>query len=289
MNGGLFLEGTVLRNPGRLALDAQNMVVEDAAELSHGFTTEGTVRLRGCRVNGTLSFSKAILRSPGRGALHASHSQIDELIFAPAEPVVGWVSLTYSRIGVILDSPATWPAVLRLNGLVYDSLRGGPPAARLDWVSRGEEFNPQVYEQLAAWFRGSGHDELARRTQLAKLRARRSTLRWGGRLWSHLLDWTVGYGYRPWMAAMWLGLLLAAGSTVFSIEPPHALKAPGEQPHLHTFVYTLDLLIPIGTFGQRDAWQPVGWTQWLAYTLIAAGWILATALIAGATRVLRPN
>jgi hypothetical protein len=289
MNGGLFLEDSVLRNPGRLALDGQNMVVEDAAELSHGFTADGTVRLRGAKVNGTLSFHNAILRAPDRNALHASHAQIDELIFVPAEPVEGWVSLSYARIGVILDQPETWPEVLHLNGLTYDSLRGGPDEQRLSWVGRGDRFHPQEYEQLAAWFRGSGHDDLARKAQLAKLRARRPTLPWSGRVWHRLLDWTVGYGYRPWLAAMWLGLLTAAGTVVFSIEHPRPLKPPDERPHLHALVYTLDLLIPIGTFGQRDAWEPAGWTQWLAYGLIASGWILATALIAGATRVLRPN
>ena len=45
----------------------------------------------------------------------------------------------------------------------------------------------------------------------------------------------------------------------------------------------------LSAFGQREMFDPVGWTQGLAYTLIVSGWILATALIAGATRVLRPT
>ncbi|SDI57814.1 hypothetical protein SAMN05421505_1751, partial [Sinosporangium album] len=53
-------------------------------------------------------------------------------------------------------------------------------------------------------------------------------------------------------------------------------------------VYTLDLLVPVSVFEQRAAWDPAGWTRWLAWTLIASGWILATALIAGTARVLRP-
>ena len=35
-------------------------------------------------------------------------------------------------------------------------------------------------------------------------------------------------------------------------------------------------------------WDPTGWTRWLAWTLVVSGWVLATALIAGAARVLRP-
>jgi hypothetical protein len=47
--------------------------------------------------------------------------------------------------------------------------------------------------------------------------------------------------------------------------------------------------MPIPLFGQREHWVAVGWTLWLSYALIASGWILATALNAGATRVLRPD
>ncbi|WP_328676454.1 hypothetical protein OG905_22505 [Streptomyces sp. NBC_00322] len=47
---------------------------------------------------------------------------------------------------------------------------------------------------------------------------------------------------------------------------------------------------PIGGLGQRTAWY---WSndslQWLAYLLIAFGWVLTTAVIAGVTRALQKN
>jgi hypothetical protein len=101
-----------------------------------------------------------------------------------------------------------------------------------------------------------------------------------------LLDWTVGYGYRPWLAAVWLVALLAIGTVVFAIDPPHALRG-GPVPPFNAFIYTLDLLIPLAAFGLRDAYASAGAAQWLADALIGAGWILATAVIAGVTRVLR--
>ena len=104
-----------------------------------------------------------------------------------------------------------------------------------------------------------------------------------------LLDWTVGYGYRPWIAAVWLAALLTLGTLVFGHLHPHSIRQPGERPGFHPFIYTLDLMLPIETFGQRSAWDPVGWTYWLAEGLTAAGWVLATALIAGVTRILRPG
>ncbi len=288
MAGGLFLEGTTLRNPGGQVLDGENMVVEDQMEAGHGFTAEGCLRLRGVHVNGTLSFHQSAMHAPGATALHLSHAQVEELILTPREPIEGEVTLGHSRIDVIMDRRDVWPARLRLNGLVYESLRGEPESSRLDWLTRDPHgFRPQPYEQLAAWMRRIGRDDLARRCQLAKQRARRRHLNPFSRAWGVLLDWTVGYGYRPWISAFWLVLLLAVGTTEFSLHHPHTVRQPGERPHFHAFVYTLDLMLPIETFGQRSAWDPAGWTVWLAWGLTGMGWILATALISGVARVLR--
>ncbi|MFD2356281.1 hypothetical protein ACFSTC_53965 [Nonomuraea ferruginea] len=111
---------------------------------------------------------------------------------------------------------------------------------------------------------------------------------WAAGCGGRLLDFTVGYGYRPWLAAVWFGILLVIGTVVFGLNPPRAVK-PDEAPGFDPFAYTFDLLLPWSAFGQRDMFDPAGWTQALAYGLVVAGWILATALIAGATRVLRPT
>ncbi|WP_443079568.1 hypothetical protein [Streptomyces sp. RB13] len=63
-------------------------------------------------------------------------------------------------------------------------------------------------------------------------------------------------------------------------------KIPGQAP----LVYTLDLLIPLGGLGQRTGWYwPNSSLQWLSYLLIAFGWMLTTAIIAGITRTLQKN
>lgn len=289
MGGGLFMEGTRLRNPDGDALIADNLVVEDAMECSAGFTAEGHLRLRGARIDGTLSFDQGALSGPDR-ALTLSHAHVEELILTPRRPIDGSVSLAYARIGVLLDDVATWPARLRLNGCTYQSLRGRGLDRRVAWVSRDPEgFRPQPYEQLAGWHLRDGNDDLARRALLAKQRAMRATRGRAGRMWGWLLDWTVGYGYRPWLAWVWLMFLVAVGTTVFGLEPPRSIRPPDERPQFQAFIYTLDLLVPFGAFGQREVWDPVGWTRWVAYMLIVAGWVLATALVAGVTRVLRPN
>ncbi|MEV7969247.1 pentapeptide repeat-containing protein [Sphaerisporangium sp. NPDC088356] len=286
-NSGLYLQRAVIQSTGPQAVNADHMQAT-SVEFSAGFTADGTVRLRGARVTGVLSFDQAVLSAPDR-CLHLSHMQADELILRPAS-ARGEVNLGYSRIGVLLDHPTAYPGHVRLNGLTFESLRGDTSFAdRLAWVGRDPEgYRPQPYEHLAAWYRRIGHDQDARAVLLAKQRARRSTMRVPGRLAGYLLDLVVGYGHRPWLAGVWFGLLLAVGTAVFATHPP-AQVGLDERRIFHPFPYTLDLLVPVSVFEQRGAWEPVGWTQWLANILIASGWILATALIAGGTRVLRPQ
>jgi hypothetical protein len=288
--GGVFFEGARLSNRNGYALAADGLIVGQTMQCSYGFTAEGTLRLRGAQVKGTLSFDQAVLRAPAI-ALQLGRADIAELILTPSETIEGRVSLRSAHIQVIADNPAVWPADLRLSGLTYDHLRTenrtGMVAERLNWIGRDPAgYLPQPYEQLATWFRRIGHDDDARRILLAKQRHRRITLGPAGRIWGRVLDWTVGYGYRPWLAGLWLLGLLAFGTAVFSLSHPVPISG-GPHLHFNAFLYTIDLLIPIGLFGQRDAWEPQGWEQWLVYVLVAAGWILATTLIAGITRVLR--
>ncbi|MDF5752219.1 hypothetical protein [Spongiactinospora sp. TRM90649] len=284
-NGGLYLRGAKVSGP--MAVNGDHLQAS-AVEFSDGFHAEGTVRLRGARIDGVLSFSGADIDTPGSRALHLSHMQVDELILT-AGSIDGAINLGYSRIGVLLDRPDAYHEHVHLNGLVYESLRGDWSVAdRLRWLSLDPDgYRPQPYEQLAAWYRRIGHEPDARRVLLAKQRERRATLRLAGRVWGRLLDAIVGYGYRPWLAGVWAAVLLVIGTTVFRFMPPAKIDME-EVRSFDAFVYTLDLLVPVSVFEQRGAWEPVGWTQWLANVLIAAGWVLATALIAGATRVLRP-
>ncbi|MEV0583097.1 hypothetical protein [Nonomuraea sp. NPDC050310] len=288
LNGGLLLDGATLRNPGKDALIGDNLVVDDVMRLGEGFTAYGCVRVRGARFNGSLLVAGALISPDTEFALHAGHIEAREVWLGAQASVDGVVTFVHSTVGALHDD--LWPDKLRLNGLIYERLRGSGVARRVEWVARDPDgFRPQPYEQLAAWYLRDGNGALARRTQLAKLRAlRRHRGGRGLRLFSLLLDLTVGYGYRPWIAAWWFAGLLALGATVFGLNPPRPIK-PEESPEFEPFAYAFDLLLPVSVFGQRDLFDPAGWTQGLAYGMIIMGWVLATALIAGATRVLRPG
>jgi len=135
-------------------------------------------------------------------------------------------------------------------------------------------------------YRNSGDDSSARRVLLAREREHRAHLPWYGKAWSWLQEVTVGYGYRPLRAAAWLLAFLAAGTLAFGLHHPPPL-AGVPHPAFNPFIYALDLLIPLVDLGQRSAYDPQGPQRWLAYLLIAVGWIFFTTIAAGIARVLR--
>ncbi|MFC8512777.1 oxidoreductase [Streptomyces sp. NPDC057257] len=306
LSGGLFMRDARLERPGprgvALALDS---AVASTLDLSRGFTANGTVRLRGTRVSDNVTFEGAVLNGPPDGAgpaLLCTLMQAVDFDLTLARPPSGTVDLRGAQVSQLHDSEQSWPEVVELDGFVYGSIkvteagerreavaRPDSTAHRLAWIRRTPGYSPQPYEQLASWYRKAGHDDEARRVLLTKQRHRRSSLSLPARVWGHLLDATVGYGYRPWLAGVWLLVLTLLGTAVFGANSPTRAEK-GEGAPFQPLVYTLDLLIPIGGLGQRTNWY---WTdaslQTLSYVLIAFGWILTTAVIAGVTRTLQKS
>ncbi|WP_416959863.1 oxidoreductase [Streptomyces sp. Agncl-13] len=310
--GGLFMRGAQLEDPGPggVALAMDNAVVS-RLDFSDGFTANGTVHLRRTQISDSLSFEGAVLNGPPGGAgpaLTCRLMQAVDVDLTLARPPSGTVDLRGAQVTHLYDSEQSWPDVVELEGFVYGSLdpidsievdepgerrqasgRRNSVDSRVAWIRRSPGYNPQPYEQLASWYRKAGHDDEARRVLLARQRHRRRTLPRVARVWGHLLDVTVGYGYRPWLAGVWLLALTLLGTLSFRTHAPTPVQR-GEGAPFQPLVYTLDLLIPIGGLGQRTAWYwSNGSLQWLAYLLIAFGWVLTTAVVAGVTRALQKN
>lgn len=293
VTGALLLTDARLDNPDDVALDAGAVRIgRIEAERLHA---AGTVNLRGAVVSGQVNLAHADLTAPAPDgprtsaravALRASSCTLGELWLISSR-IDGVLNLRRSQVGQLnlTAEPARGP--IRMDGLTYASLiprlSAGERIRTLEADPDG--YLPQPYQQLAASYLAVGEDAAARAVRLAAQRRRRATLLWPARFWGHLLDVTVGYGYHPGRAARWLTALTAAGTLVFALHHPPPLT-PGEAPAFNPLVYTLDLLLPIIDFGQESAYNPQGVYQWLSYLLIAAGWILATTVIAGLSRTL---
>jgi hypothetical protein len=284
--GSVNLHDAELNQPGGIVLNAETLTV--AADVLLGCVqARGAIELRGARIAGRLALSHARLSNPGGTALHASSCTIGELWLRKGPPVDGILNLRRSQIELLTLEPEMVPNQVLLNNLSYTTLTPHEPTERrLPMLERDRDgYVPHAYEQLAGSYRRIGDDHAARLVQLAKQRRHRATLPWYARGWGHVQDATVGYGFRPLRAAGWLLSLLAIGSVAYALHHPRPLKT-SETPPFNPVFYTLDLLLPVISFGQENAFAPAGWAQWLSYLLIVTGWILATAVVAGVTRTL---
>jgi hypothetical protein len=286
IGGQIWLIEAALCNPGHVALRLSRSEV--AVDLLCGDSTiAGTVKLTGARVGSYVNFNGVRLSEPGGVAFDATMLRAATLDLRPAKAIEGLVDLRRAKVDQYVDDPSIWPEQLAMDGFSYGSLEPHLPALdRLRWLERDpQNQQSQQYEQLAADYNALGQGANARTVLYAKERrehADRSAL---GRIWGTLQDVTVGYGYRPWRAVIWMLVFLASGSITFALVPPIPLVA-GQAPHFNPVIYTLDLLLPVVDLGQKHEFNPAGALQWFSYALIAAGWILATTVARAAARSL---
>lgn len=327
VGGSLFMHGSELHNGrGKYALHAPQLKVEQTAKFSDAdqesarfiqgatpaagtqgpftratiearrrirhFKCTGGVKLDDGKFGDSLVMDRAQFTLESEQEISLRRITTQELCFTSRAPERGLVVLSGAAVEKLVDKVDSWPHDERLwmAGFSYEQLihRGHfSLQQRLAWLATATpEYSPGPYEQLANVLRNRGDDGDARAVLLAKQRRRRETLPPAGKLWGRLQDWTVAYGYRPGQAALWMGVLWLAGFLVFRHQQPPPLK-PNEAPQWNPALYTLDLLLPVITFGQDIAWAPRGAHQWLAAAMILLGWVLATTVAAGATRLLR--
>src|SRR6266487_2030780 len=252
-----------------------------------GFTATGEVSLHGASIGGELNFNGACLVNESGLALDIGAASIQTLRM-PQERPLGTVDFTNAKVGVLIDDQESWPTVLCLRGFTYDSLSNQDvdTRARLQWLKlHPGRFTPQLYDQLAAVYQSAGDDLAARKVAVAK--------QWHRRRAFNPLNWlwyaTVGYGYRTWLAGIWLVALVGLGTWVFGrAYPAHMIAISNHPPAFHAAAYALDLLLPVVGLGQKSAWQPQGATLlYWSWVLTAAGWILTTAVVTGLTGILK--
>jgi hypothetical protein len=310
----LSLRGSRLTHVyGRRALNAPQMTVERSIYMTPAsatnpaltsgatpargtrvqrFECQGGIRLDDGRVGDAIDMDQARFILENDQELSLRRIQTSELRFLGERPRRGRVVLSGAKIVNLVDKSASWPRAggLSMGGFHYESLVPHGPfplSLRLEWLAAATpEYSPEPYEKLAAVLRNTGEDADAREVLLAKQRRRRENLPLAAKLWGYVQDWTVAYGYRPGRAALWMAVLWAAGAIAFSHAAHHPIDA-SQHPAWNAPLFALDLLIPVIDLGQQGYWDLQGNWQWAAAAVVCLGWILATTVAAGATRLLR--
>jgi hypothetical protein len=147
-----------------------------------------------------------------------------------------------------------------------------------------------------------GHEHQIAKIAIAKQKGlyERGDLGWRGKLRSWFLYLAVGYGYRAWLAFVWLFLLIVLGSCIFSsahfanvlvpsdkdayteYEKSKMERLPPYYPDFHAPFYSLDVVLPFD-LGQKSTWRlierwPSDRAYWIyeSYSIVQlfAGWVL---------------
>jgi hypothetical protein len=303
---GARLTGT--DHPGN-ALVGDEIKVGAAVLLDEGFTAAGTVSLNSARAD--------VLRWAPDGQFSGQVNLEDAH--------VGELEDNWPQAGEQAGEQAAhgyWPlgGRLRLSGFTYDSLGKAEVKQRLGWIQsqyqgdKRADFAAQPYEQLADMYRRAGQECEAREVAIARRRDLRTygNLRPYRKFGNWFLDITIRYGYQTWRAAVLLAVVFVAflvlsivgqhqhvivptGDTTGLQSMPTATQCTSNYPCFYPFGYTVDTVIPIINVHQADYWRPNGHAPsgWLwvvgAWGATAAGWALATLLIAGYTGLVRQS
>jgi hypothetical protein len=256
-----------------------------------GFSANGEVSLSSANIGGQLDCTKGQLYNPGGLALNLWVATVNGQLFMVSAALQGILDLGAAKTSSYYDNPEFWPEKLRLDGFVYNAIEGATAKERLEWLRRNESgYLPQIYDQLAAVYRRTGQDDDARLILIAKQRRRFAQRNLVWRVGGYVLDGLVGYGYRTWLAGLWLIGFLILGTWLFgSVYRGDLTPAnkPDVQPAFQPFLYTLDLLLPVISLHVRDAWIVHGAAQWWSVVFIIVGWILATAVVLSLTGLLK--
>ncbi|MEY9877916.1 hypothetical protein ABH931_007440 [Streptacidiphilus sp. MAP12-33] len=280
------------------ALVLDGLKAAQDVEFHEGLVVEGTLRMRAARIGSDLRIIKPKL-SRGRAgvALDLEGTTVTGTLELRADSAVGGqVDLQQASVGLLDDDLTFWPeAKTLLADFTYTSLSDFDTRSvgtRIDWL-KGSAYSAQIYEQLAAVYRAAGRADAARNVMYEgqKERPRQG---WPEQIWSRLLRITIGYGYHPERVLWLLAVFEIFGTVFFSIrrdelKPSETLvvaygsDTDGALKHLQPALYTLDLLLPVVSFGQRTLWLTLGATSWVATFLMVLGWVLGAILVYGIT------
>lgn len=308
-------------NPNGVALSIDGVDVGGDVFFSDGFQATGEVRLLGAKIGGNLECINGHFSNPTGYALNADGVEVKGSVFLreqfQAEGVVDFVAATVgwffhwrnvknpelctlrlesARIGTLWDERDSWPATLYLDGLVYDRLDNEAPVGwkeRLKWLRLQDydKFVPQPYVQLGKVLNEMGHETDARKILIAKQEdpARLKAMTRAQRAGHHVLGWTIGYGYQPWMALWWILGFMFIGTVFFWIGSARfAETKEGTAPTFNAIVYSIDVFVPLVDLHQVKYRLPTGW--WLRSYLwihIGLGWVLTTLFVVGLTGLVR--
>ena len=325
VSGSVACDGACLHNDSGPALLADRLQVGQAMFLREGFTAIGAgdlgaIRLLGAQISGQFDCSGAALHNESGPALIADTLQVDQDMYlrggytATGGGADVAVDLTGARVGrtlnfdpVGLEHWADPHSRLAVDGLTYAGVPRGISVQ--GWLGLLRDatrtYAAQPYQQLAAGCRALGDERQAREVLMAQRddQLTRTDARWPERLWGRITKITLGYGYQPWRALLFLAAVVVISCLLTVVLGSHGALAqtgktatPGRPCTLIQQVSVgLDLNLPVGTSVAREdcdltkdpASTTAAWLTATGWILKLLAWVFAALFIAGFTSAVR--
>ncbi len=287
-DGTVYLDGA--RLGGNLRCDGSELVADEVALLGVDMQVEDNVLLR--------RGFRATTRSDRYAAVRIRGSRIGGQLVVRDSRLTGVLGLDVKQVKAgqeILFAPGCLEGRIELDGLTY---AGVPRDASVDeWLEllsgRTPWYASQPYLQLAAAHQAAGNERDVRRIRIAQQRdlVRRGRLTRWGRVWHRVTGATVGYGYRPALALLWLlgTLLVAVGLVAGLAGPAGVVRSCSTVDQIgHALNAVTPLAKPEGVKCQISTAGGLGQfvvvSTWLLQLL---AWAFATLFVAGFTGLVR--
>jgi len=312
----------------------------DAEKLhAHSLYVDGTFLTGG---EGIGSDSPALqLEGEWAGGLSLKDAQLEERAYFKDVTIMGPVSLRYAQMQTLeifvkqeSEEEGEDPSIglsplvgwVDLHGIsVSRWVFSGPAIEDKDretrlrlfsaWLRRQlPHYSAHPYENLAKALKAEADENAALRILIQKeddIGLSRS-LHFLKRFWRGLLRYTVGHGYRPEWALVWILAFIALGAFLFDLGYREGLMTPAstdvlvqemyqkyreipkDYPTFSAWAYSIDAFIPFLDLVLEHYWIPNADAGWWGALLriylwihIGVGWILSTLFLTGVTGIIR--
>lgn len=266
------------------ALDANGITVGQDVFLRENFKAVGDVNFLGSIIKSQFQCSGGKFNNPNGDALNLRFAEIGSALICAKGPDTdtqqtefnGILDLRQAKCRTFSDDKDAWPKKgnLLLDGFTYERFDESPTdwKARKDWLMRQPDehlgktsrstFRPQPWVQASKVLLAMGHDADARDLALSReqQRTHSSDIGWWRRLGRHILEHTIGYGYKPFRATRCSLIFCCIGWLTFAAAGNLGYMQRQSENHVppyNALIYALDAYLPVVDLGQDKAWFPV--------------------------------